>query len=86
MGKGEPTIGNNPKTIDKFTEMYIKIANAKPKQNNFGNELLDITPILTILKIITRYIIKSKIEPKNPNSSENNVKMKSVCFSGKKSK
>ena len=30
--------------------------------------------------------MSKKIDPKNPNSSENNVKIKSVCFSGKNSK
>ena len=32
------------------------------------------------------YNNKSPIEPTKPNSSENKVKIKSVCFSGKKSK
>ena len=43
-------------------------------------------PILIILKIIIEYNIKSPTEPTNPNSSENKVNIKSVCFSGKKSK
>ena len=43
-------------------------------------------PILIILKIIIAYNIKSPTEPIKPNSSENNVNIKSVCFSGKKSK
>ena len=32
------------------------------------------------------YINKRDTEPKNPCSSENNVNIKSVCFSGKNSK
>jgi len=32
------------------------------------------------------YNNKSKTDPKNPNSSEKRVKIKSVCFSGKNSK
>lgn len=32
MGKGEPTIGNKPKTIPIFTETYTKKAAAKLKQ------------------------------------------------------
>ena len=37
-------------------------------------------------KIIIEYNINRPTEPMNPNSSENKVKIKSVCFSGKKSK
>ena len=48
--------------------------------------LLDIAPILKILIIIIEYNINKATDPINPNSSENNVKIKSVCFSGKKSK
>ena len=86
IGSGEPTIGNKPKTIDKFTTIYIKIANAYPKQNSLAKLLLEIDPILIILNIIIEYNIKRPTEPTKPNSSENKVKIKSVCFSGKKSK
>ena len=41
IGRGDPTIGNSPKTIHMFTEMYMKIAEAKPKQNNLPKKLLD---------------------------------------------
>ena len=34
-------------------------------------------------KIIIEYNIKSPTEPIKPNSSENKVNIKSVCFSGK---
>ena len=53
IGKGEPTIGSNPKTIDILIETYKKIANAKPKQNSLEKKLLEIKPVLII-----RYIIK----------------------------
>ena len=36
--------------------------------------------------IIIVYKINSPTEPTNPNSSENKANIKSVCFSGKKSK
>ena len=64
----------------------MNIANAKPKQNNFAKLLRESTPILTILMIIIAYNNKSPIEPIKPNSSEKRVKIKSVCFSGRKSK
>ena len=41
---------------------------------------------LIILNIKIAYIASNIIEPINPNSSENNVNIKSVCFSGKNSK
>ena len=41
IGRGDPTIGNSPKTIHMFTEMYMKIAEAKPKQNSLPKKLLD---------------------------------------------
>ena len=41
IGNGEPTIGKRPKTIHMFTEIYMKIAEAKPKQNNLPKKLLD---------------------------------------------
>ena len=53
IGNGEPTIGNNPKTMHMFTETNIKIAEAKPKQKSLPKKLLDKNPILTILNIIT---------------------------------
>ena len=86
IGSGDPTIGNNPSTIDKLTAIYIKIAKAKPKQNSRAQILLQIAPIWIILKIIIVYNIKSPTDPINPNYSENKVKIKSVCFSGRKSK
>ena len=52
IGNGEPTIGNKPKTIHIFTEINIKIAEAKPKQNSLPKKLLDKNPILIILDII----------------------------------
>tara|TARA_B100000029_G_scaffold300711_1_gene293628 strand:+ start:439 stop:639 length:201 start_codon:yes stop_codon:yes gene_type:complete len=53
IGSGEPTIGNKPRTIHMFTDIYIKIADAKPKQKSLPKKLLDKNPILTILNIIT---------------------------------
>ena len=41
IGKGDPTIGKRPKTIHMFTEIYMKIAEAKPKQNSLPKKLLD---------------------------------------------
>ena len=64
----------------------MKIAKAKPKQNNLAKLLLEIAPIWIILRIIIVYNNKSPTEPINPNSSENKVKIKSVCFSGRKSR
>ena len=55
-------------------------AKAKPKQKSLAKLLLQIDPILIILNIIIEYNIKRPIEPINPNSSENNVKIKSVCI------
>ena len=75
-----------PKTIAILTNTYKKIAVAKPKQYNFAKKLLDTSPTLIILYISNIYKNKSIIDPRNPNSSENSVNIKSVCFSGKKSK
>ena len=36
-----------------------------------------------IFRKSVEFITSNKIEPIKPNSSENNVKIKSVCFSGK---
>ena len=85
-GKGEPTIGSKPKNIDILIETYRNIANAKPKQKSLEKKLLEIKPVAKILYIIIPYKMSNKIEPTNPNSSENKVNIKSVCFSGKKSK
>ena len=43
-------------------------------------------PIIKIRIIIKTYKRRSETDPIKPNSSENNVKIKSVCFSGKKSR
>ena len=56
IGNGEPTIGSKPKTIDKFTTIYINIAKAYPKQKSLAKLLLEMDPILLILKIIIDYI------------------------------
>ena len=64
----------------------MNIAKANPKQNNLEKLLLEIAPILKILKIIIEYKTNNPTDPINPNSSENKVNIKSVCFSGKKSK
>ena len=45
MGKGEPTIGNKPKTIDIFTVINTKIDDANPKQNSLPKKLLAFFPI-----------------------------------------
>ena len=49
IGKGEPTIGNNPKTMDMFTEMNTKIDDANPKQNSFAKKLLAFFPMTMTL-------------------------------------
>ena len=67
-------------------ETYKKIANAKPKQNSLEKKLLEIKPVLIIRYIIKPYSSNKSIDPTKPNSSENKVNIKSVCFSGKKSK
>ena len=41
---------------------------------------------INILKTTIAYNTKRKTDPVNPCSSENNVIIKSVCFSGKKSR
>ena len=41
IGRGAPTIGNNPKTIEILTKIYKKIAEANPKQNNFEKKLFE---------------------------------------------
>ena len=64
----------------------MNIAKANPKQNNLEKLLLEIAPILKILIIIIEYKTNNPTDPINPNSSENKVNIKSVCFSGKKSK
>ena len=78
MGSGAPTIGIRPKTIPMFTATYKKKAVAKLKQYNLPNTLLETLPIDTIRHVITMYNNKLKIDPKNPNSSENKVKIKSA--------
>ena len=83
MGKGDPTIGSRPRTIIIFTATYKKKAVAKLQQYNLPKLLLVIFPILIILEIINAYKSKINNDPKNPNSSEKSVKIKSVCFSGK---
>ena len=85
-GSGEPTIGKSPSTIDILVATYRKIAKEKPKQKSLEKKLLEIKPVRIILYIIIEYNINKSIEPTNPNSSENKVNIKSVCFSGKKSK
>ena len=40
IGKGAPTIGSRPKTIEIFTNTYRKIAEANPKQYNLAKKLL----------------------------------------------
>lgn len=49
IGRGAPTIGSKPKTIDILTITYTKKAAAKPKQYNFAKSFLDFFPIETIL-------------------------------------
>ena len=41
---------------------------------------------ITLIVIVLYLIINKNDEPTKPNSSENKVKIKSVCFSGKNSK
>ena len=64
----------------------MKIAKAYPKQNSLEKLLLDMAPILKILTMIIEYKISNPTDPIKPNSSENKVKIKSVCFSGRKSR
>ena len=40
IGSGAPTMGSNPKTIEILTNIYRKIAEAKPKQKSFEKKLL----------------------------------------------
>ena len=49
IGRGAPTIGSKPKTIDMLTITYTKKAAAKPKQYNFAKLFLDLLPIKIIL-------------------------------------
>ena len=49
IGKGAPTIGSKPNTIAIFTNTYIKIAEAKPKQYSLEKKLLTKKPILITL-------------------------------------
>ena len=86
IGKGAPTIGNNPTTIAILTNTYKKRADEKPKQYSFAKKLLQENPIFIILKINKAYKNISNIDPINPNSSEKRVNIKSVCFSGKNSR
>ena len=86
IGIGTPTIGSNPLTIPMFIPTYTKKLNDMPKHINLENVFLEFLEIKSILKIRK---IKSKINtkhPKYPNCSAKTVNMKSVCFSGKKSK
>ena len=69
-----------------FIPTYTKKLNDMPKHINLENVFLEFLEIKSILKIRK---IKSKINtkhPKYPNCSAKTVNMKSVCFSGKKSK
>ncbi len=49
IGRGAPTIGNKPRTIDIFTNTQRNKAVEKPKQNNLEKKLLHKKPILIIL-------------------------------------
>tara|TARA_Y100000590_G_C15159727_1_gene803087 strand:- start:11 stop:211 length:201 start_codon:yes stop_codon:yes gene_type:complete len=49
IGKGAPTIGSKPRTMDMLTATYIKKADAKPKQYNLAKLFLQFAPILVIL-------------------------------------
>ena len=49
IGKGAPTIGSKPNTIEMFTKIYKNKAEEKPKQNNLEKKLLQENPILIIL-------------------------------------
>ena len=68
-------------------KVLVKNRNLRFKvPNNFEKKLLEIDPILIILKIITAYNNNNINEPTNPYSSEYRVNIKSVCFSGRNSK
>ena len=41
IGSGAPTMGNKPKTMEIFTNIYKKIPEAKPKQKSFEKKLLE---------------------------------------------
>ena len=45
-----------------LTETYINIADANPKQKSLAKKLLEIAPILKILKIMIAYTNKRKID------------------------
>ena len=49
IGKGAPTIGNKPNTIDILTVTYMKNDAAKPKQYNLAKLFLELSPIKKIL-------------------------------------
>ena len=49
IGKGDPTIGSNPKTMLMLTVTKINIDEAYPQQNNFPKKLLADAPILAVL-------------------------------------
>ena len=69
-----------------FLATSMCFADSKKGTESEAKLLLERDPILTILNMIIKYNINRPTEPINPNSSENKVKIKSVCFSGKKSK
>ena len=54
IGKGDPTIGNNPKTIIMFTTTYKKGCR-KTIAVKLSKLLLVMLPILIILEIIKAY-------------------------------
>jgi hypothetical protein len=63
---------------------YSEKTKVTPIDRYLEKRLFDAIAILNDSKIMIKYIIIKKIDPKKPNSSPNIVNIKSLCISGKK--
>ena len=85
-GKGAPTTGNKPETMPTLTKTQLKSIKTIPLHNNLPNCEDCRKEMIVQYNISKTKIIKTKRAPAKPNSSPIIVKIKSVCFSGKKSR
>lgn len=82
-GRGIPVIGMIPNVIPIFSNMWINNRAKTPIVIVESNILVDFLEILSILDSRSRNSDMAIMPPKNPNSSDNTGKIKSVCCSGK---
>merc|ERR1711991_495726 len=86
-GRGSPTTGRSPITIDIFIIAAKKKLEIKPYARTLlKKSRLNLFAMLYVIEVITIINPTTESVPRKPNSSPNIEKIKSVCFSGKKSR